>query len=207
MVGEAQAMVASLPDRIDLGDGLVLERVTVAHADGVARAVAESLDHLRPFVPWANAASALVANQRARLRVSERMWKEGREHQYAIASADADDDPVVVGMIGLVRSDRWRIGRGVVEIGYWVHVDWCNRGVATRATRAVTDAAFTLPGVKRVVVVVDAANDASNAVPRKLGYTIDRVVDQEPQAPGETGRMQVWVRSGAETPLRGTLEL
>jgi len=196
-------VVSPVPERIDLGDGIVLDRARPAHAAAVARAVDESLDHLRPFMPWANPDNARELTQRGRLLNAERLWDAGREYAFTIrapgtdaTSPDSHDvgDVPVVGGIGLVCHDRWGVGRDAAEIGYWVHVDWCNRGIATRATAAVGDAALTLPDVEKVVVVVDAANDPSNAVPRKLGYTFDRVVEREPEAPGETGRMQVWIR-------------
>src|SRR5262245_54459713 len=190
---EAPSM-APVPERIDVGDGIVLERARANHAAAVARAVGESLDHLRPFLPWADDNNAREPTQRNRLRNTERLWDADREYQYTIRAVDDDDAPVVGG-IGIVCHDRWGVGRDAAEIGYWVHVDWCNRGIATRATAALGDAALGIPGVARVVVVCDAANDPSNAVPRKLGYTFTRVVEREPEAPGETGRMQVWVRT------------
>lgn len=39
----------------------------------------------------------------------------------------------------------------------------------------------------------DAANAASNATARKAGYRLDRIELREPEAPGETGRLMVWV--------------
>jgi RimJ/RimL family protein N-acetyltransferase len=191
--------VAAMPDRVALGDALELRRATTAHAGAVARAVAESLEHLRPFMPWANADAGKPAVQHHRLQTSERAWTLGREYQYVIVATAPGDgtsapgDDAVVGMIGASRPDRWDVGRDTVELGYWVHVDWCGRGIATRAARALARAALALEGVERVVITVDTVNDASNAVPRRLGYGIEKVVVRTPAAPGETGHMQVWV--------------
>jgi RimJ/RimL family protein N-acetyltransferase len=47
--------------------------------------------------------------------------------------------------------------------------------------------------VRRVEIHCDEANTASAAIPRKLGYRLDRVIAHEPEAPGESGRRMIWV--------------
>jgi RimJ/RimL family protein N-acetyltransferase len=50
-------------------------------------------------------------------------------------------------------------------------------GYATSAAGALTGVALSLPGVTRVEIRCDVANLASASVPRRLGYRLDRVVD------------------------------
>ena len=57
--------------RVDLGD-IVLRRLTVDDAHVVAAAVADNLDHLRPWMPWANAESDDDRFQRRRFADAER---------------------------------------------------------------------------------------------------------------------------------------
>jgi RimJ/RimL family protein N-acetyltransferase len=192
-----------MPERIELGDGFELRRANTSYAVAIAGAVAESLAHLRPFLPWADDASTRPEVQHNRLLAVEHSWDDGRDFQYVIiATAGATPgtgdgggaaDERVVGMIGAMHPDRSDVGRDAVELGYWVHVDWCCRGLATRASRAVANATLTLEAVERIVITVDEANAPSNAVPRRLGYTVAKVIERPPAAPGETGRMQVWV--------------
>ena len=40
----------------------------------------------------------------------------------------------------------------------------------------------------------DEANVRSAAVPRRLGYRLDRIEDDEVTAPAETGRSMVWIK-------------
>jgi len=80
-----------------------------------------------------------------------------------------------------------------MEIGYWVHVDHLRRGVATAAARALLEAAIELPDIDRVEIRCGAANGASAAIPRKLGFRLDRVDEKARSAPGESGRLMVWV--------------
>jgi RimJ/RimL family protein N-acetyltransferase len=95
----------------------------------------------------------------------------------------------VVGAAGLHR----RIGPRAIEIGYWVHVDHTGRGIATRVAAALTEAALALPDVDRVEIHCDRANVRSAAIPRRLGYRLERIEDDDVTAPAETGRSMVWV--------------
>lgn len=48
-----------------------------------------------------------------------------------------------------------------------------------------------------VEIHCEEANVRSAAVPRKLGYVLDRI-DNAIEAPGETGRSMIWVRLAAD---------
>lgn len=175
------------PDRIDAGP-VVLVRNRVGDAEALAAAVRDSLDHLRPWMPWATEENATAVAQKARLKDADRLWEAGTECVYLMRLAP--DVPGVVGAIGLHR----RIGPGAVEIGYWTHADHAGRGYMTAAARAITDVAESLPDIGRVEIHTDEANVRSAAIPPKLGYRLERVDEREPQAPAETGRLQIWVR-------------
>jgi len=81
-----------------------------------------------------------------------------------------------------------------VDIGYWIRSDRTGMGYATAAAKALTEAAFTLvPGVERVEIHMDRANEASAAVSRKLGYRLDHKEVRPIEATGHTGVGSVWV--------------
>jgi RimJ/RimL family protein N-acetyltransferase len=173
---------------IDAG-ALILRRNRMADAEAVARAVADSLEHLRPWMPWAQPRAATREAQAARIADVEAGWQRGTDFVYVMLRPDGPDDEVV-GIIGLHR----RIGPGAVEIGYWTHVDHAGRGYMTAAAKAVTEAAEALDDVDRVEIHTDEANLRSAAIPRKLGYRLARVDVRIPEAPGECGRLQIWIR-------------
>jgi RimJ/RimL family protein N-acetyltransferase len=89
--------------------------------------------------------------------------------------------------------DLWRTGPGAVEIGYWVHPAFTGRGYATACARALTQAGLALSDVVRVEICTDEANAISAAIPRRLGYRLDRVDELPPEAPAHSGRQQIWV--------------
>ena len=164
-------------------DQVALRRWRVSDLDALDRAVRESKDHLVPWMPWAAGADRQhLADFLAR---SQREWDSGQAFGYAITV-----DDTVIGSCGLHR----RIGAGGLEIGYWLHPGWTGRGLATMAAAALTDQGFRLTGIDRVEIHHDAANRASGAVPRRLGFTeVGRVPTPEgPAAPGEAGIDVVW---------------
>jgi RimJ/RimL family protein N-acetyltransferase len=165
---------------------LLLRQMEPDDAVAIAAAVGNSLEHLRPWMPWATEDAADHRNQLARIVEAGEMWAAGSDFIYLMM---AGDGRTLVGTIGLHR----RVGDGGIEIGYWVSVDHLRRGYATEAARAMTSVALGLPGVRRVEIHCDEANVASAAVPRKLGYRLDRVETVEPDAPGEKGRRMIWV--------------
>jgi RimJ/RimL family protein N-acetyltransferase len=179
-------LIESPPARIDLDADTYLRWLTVDDADAVARAVGESLDHLKPWMPWADAQSADADFQRVRIRNQPQQRERAEEWQYGIFAAG---DDAFLGSIGLMT----RRGPGTLEIGYWLHVDAGNRGLATRAARALTEVGRHTPGIDRMIITCDEANLRSAAIPKRLGYILERVETRAPEAPGESGRMQIWV--------------
>jgi RimJ/RimL family protein N-acetyltransferase len=181
-------LLNSPPARIRLGDDLFLRELHINDAATVARAVRESLEHLEPWMPWAGEESTQETFQRTRLRGARLKAQKGEEWGYGLFSGD---DASLIGAFGLM-ADKWP---ATVEIGYWVHVDAIGRGRATRAARALTNAALALDGFGTVCIRCDEANVRSAAVPRKLGYTLARIEARPPEAPAESGRLMVWERS------------
>jgi RimJ/RimL family protein N-acetyltransferase len=55
------------------------------------------------------------------------------------------------------------------EIGYWIRAECAGQGFGTESTAALRRAAFELTDIERIEIRVDPANEASSAIPRKLG--------------------------------------
>jgi RimJ/RimL family protein N-acetyltransferase len=179
-------VIAAPPELLDAGL-LMLRRLRLEDAGAIAAAVGASMDHLRPWMPWATPDSADPRTQRVRVAEADEMWAQGTDFIYSIVTAG---DGSLAGEIGLHR----RVDDGGIEIGYWIAERQTRRGLASAAAGALTEVALRLPGVTRVEIHCDEANVASSAIPRKLGYRLDKVISHEPEAPGESGRRQIWVR-------------
>lgn len=167
-----------------LTDGeLVLRCPGVDDVDAFDAAVRSSIDHLRPWMPWA---AAEPISREDRLGVVERWiesWRTASDFPYAMFIGDE-----VVGSTGL----HPRVAHSGLEIGYWVRADRCGRGIATRAARLLTDAAFELGHIDHVEIHHDKANVRSGRVPAKLGYTVVREVADHISAPGDVGVSVEW---------------
>lgn len=166
---------------------LLLRRVQQADAEPVARSVRQSLEHLRPWMPWATPAAATTPAQEARCAEAVELWERGSDFIY---HAFLPDLPGVVGSFGL----HGRVGPHGFEIGYWVHAVHAGRGYATHAARALTTAALAIPAIETVEIRCDESNYRSAAIPRKLEYRYDRSIDRPPAAPAESGKLMIWVK-------------
>ena len=144
---------------------LVLRRWTEDDAPALGRAIAESLDHLRAWMPWAADEPRPEAERRAWIREGQ---ANGENENYGIWL-----DGVVVGGCGLHR----RLGEDALEIGYWVHVAYTRRGIATEAVRRVRAIAFARPGIRFVEIHHHPDNVASGKVAAAAGFAL---VDEEP---------------------------
>lgn len=176
------------PELIALPGGVSLRRRALADADALNAATVTNLHHLRPWMEWA-ASAPTVEHSRELAQAGVTAWDDGTDFMY-LAGLNVQPGSVV-GAFGL----HGRIGPGALEIGYWVDAAHTGRGIATAAAASLTEAALALPGITRVEIRCDEGNLPSAAIPRRLGYRLDRTVDYTPTAPAETGRKLIWVRS------------
>lgn len=172
------------PQHVIAIDGGILRRLD-AESDlpEFFAVIEESLEHLRPWMPWVTEHSR--AKTAEFLAGRAELWASGRDFTYAIVR-----DGSIVGACGLFR--REDTPAGAREIGYWLHPAATGRGLATRTARALAAEAFRLPGVECVEIVHDPANRASGAVPARLGFTEHLRRPAEALAPAETGEELVW---------------
>jgi RimJ/RimL family protein N-acetyltransferase len=130
----------------------------------LAEAIETSLDHLRPWMPWAHEEPRPLAERIELLRTFRGRFDLGEDFVYGVFDGD---DREVIGGSGL----HTRVGAGALEIGYWIRASQVGRGHARETTAALTKVAFLVCGVERVEIHVDPANLASLRVPRALGFT------------------------------------
>ena len=174
--------MARLPERIEHGT-LLLRRWRVEDAELQERVVTESLEHLRPWMPWIADEPQALERRRDTIAGWEREWEGGGDVYLALLH-----DGAIAGSAGLHR----RRGPGVLEIGYWLHPAFTGRGIATAAARLLTCAAFTVDGIDRVEICHDVANVRSGAVPARLGFTLLREAPNPSPGPADSGTDRVW---------------
>lgn len=176
--------MAAMPDVLDAGP-LTLVRWRADDVDEVLEAVRSSFAELQQWMHWARTMPTRD-EQREALAEGDTAFDAGSDFGFLFRETATG---AVVGGGGVHR----RIGPGAVEVGYWVRSDRHNRGYATRATEAMTDAAFTyLADVDRIEIHMDCANIVSARVAGKVGYRLLRTERREKLALGHTGEGYVW---------------
>lgn len=149
--------------RIDT-ERLILRCYNPSDAQMIADSVTESLEHLKPWMPWAYNEPEPVELKVERLKRFRAEFDLGQGFVYGIFNQEEDR---VLGSTGL----HSRIGERQLEIGYWLHKDFINKGLVTESSAALVKVAFEIIRVHRIEIHCDPGNLASAAVPRKLGFT------------------------------------
>jgi len=156
-------------------------------------AAAESREHLLPFMPWASEEPQTVQQKVALIRRFRAHFDSGEDYVYGIFSPD---ESRVLGGTGL----HTRIKGNALEVGYWLHKDYVNRGLITESTAALTRVAFELYHVERLEIHCSIQNHASAAIARKLGYTHEATRRGLGYANGRNTDSMIWTLLADEYP-------
>ena len=148
------------------GLGLVLRCWQPADAPLLKEAVDSSLDHLRPWMPWARSEPTSIDAKVELLRSFRGAYDTGSDFILGVFDESRER---VLGGTGL----HPRGGPRSIEIGYWVRADATRQGIATRLCTLLMRTAFDWCGVERLDINVEPTNEASVAIPRRLGFHED----------------------------------
>jgi len=173
---------------------LVLRCWEPADAPLLKTAVDASLDHLRPWMPWASDEPMDLGAKVEQLREFRGRFDLGEDFIYGIFDRD---EQRVLGGTGL----HPRSGPTSREIGYWIHADHAGKGLATEAAGALTRVAVEVDRMARVEIRCDPANEASARVPAKLGFRHEATLRGVlPMPDGSLHDAMVWALLAREYP-------
>ena len=158
----------------------------------IHKAILENIDHLKPWMPWAMEEPKPLADRVELLRQFRGKFDLDRDYAYGVFNPDETE---VLGGTGL----HTRPGKQAREIGYWIHHEHLNQGLATELAAALTRVAFELDAVDRVEIHCDPENVRSAAIPRKLGYTHEATLRRRDRTPdGEPRDTMIWALFSTE---------
>ena len=132
----------------------------------MAELVNANLDHLRPWMPWAQTERTPEQQRESMAQAYER-FLGGEDLMYLMLRRGQ-----LIGSCGIHRID-WGVPVG--DIGYWLDQAQQGHGYVTETARALTELAL-IParqgglGFGRIEIRCDARNLRSAAVPERLGY-------------------------------------
>jgi ribosomal-protein-serine acetyltransferase len=167
-----------LPETVGVAGEVTVRAWRPADVGELLEARRASAAHLAPWLGWANAPVPSETEQLLQLAAWQTTRLRGGDAIYGTFLKGR-----AVGGCGL----HHNLGPNGLEIGYWVHVDFTRRGIASQAASLLTHTAFADDQISVVEIHHDRANAASGGVPRGLGFTFLGEFPDEPQAPGETG--------------------
>jgi len=159
------------------GEHVLVRPYLESDAQALQEAVAESRDHLRPWMPFADAHQTVeesrdwiiheMANWLTRQNMVVGMWDAATQRY--------------LGGSGL-HPRNWDIG--YFEIGYWIRASAEGHGYVTEAVRLLTDYAFEALNANRIEIRCDELNVRSAAIPRRLGYVKEGCLRNDTTTPG-----------------------
>ncbi len=148
-----------------VGERIVVRGYTDADAEVLNEAIQESIEHLRPWMPWcdqhATVADTLVYVRRAQ---AEYIMRNG--FPMGIFSHGGR----CLGSSGL-HVHNWDLPS--FEIGYWIRQSEEGKGYVSEAVRLVTAYAFDAFGAERIIIRCLERNTRSAAVADRLGYVYE----------------------------------
>jgi RimJ/RimL family protein N-acetyltransferase len=175
-------------------DRLVLRCWSPGDAPALQAAIDANLDHLRTFLPWAAREPQSLEAKVTLLRHLRADFDRDEDFVYGIFDAAERE---VVGGTGL----HPRVGEGGLEIGYWIRAESTHQGYATEVAGALTRVGFELHGLRRTEIRCAAINTRSAAVPRRLGYTLQRTLpDRALLGNGALAEQQFWTLLAEDYP-------
>ncbi len=133
----------------------------------VHEAIAESRDHIRPWLPWADGHQT-VEETLEWINRGRADWILRKNMNCAMF--DAADPSRFLGGVGL-HTRGWDLP--YFEIGYWVRVTATGRGYMTEAVGLLTRFALDVLEAKRVEIRCDERNTPSANVARRAGYVFE----------------------------------
>lgn len=145
------------------GERVVVRPYQLADAEALQEAVAQSREHLRPWLPFADAHQG-VEESRDWITNTMARWLLREEFAQGIWEAATGR---FVGGVGLHPRD-WEAR--AFEIGYWLRADAEGHGYMSAAVRLVMEMAARMLHANRLEIRCDARNRRSAAVAERLGF-------------------------------------
>jgi RimJ/RimL family protein N-acetyltransferase len=138
----------------------------------LADSVMESVEHLKPWMPWAHDEPRPFDVRLQGVKRFRGKFDLQEDYVYGIFNPE---ETKLLGGTGL----HTRLGEDQLEIGYWIHKDYINKGLVTESTAALVKVAFEIIHIHRIEIHCDPGNQASASIPRKLGFTHEGTLRQK----------------------------
>lgn len=158
------------------GERLLLRPYRVEDAEALRAAIAESRDHLRPWLPFADAHQTI---EETRDWILQGIARGILREVIDVGVWEVSGGGRFLGGLG-IRPYNWEVGS--CAIGYWLRASAEGHGYMAEAVRLATDYAFARLGANRVEIHCDARNARSAGVAQRLGFVREACLRNEMRA-------------------------
>ena len=180
---------------------LLLRCYTPGDAELLLRSINGSLEHLRPWIPWAQDQPQEIDWTAKFIRQFRGQFDLGQDAVYGIFDPQ---EQALIGGTGLHN----RVGKDAREIGYWINVDHIDRGYATEAVCALIRTGFEIEGLARLEIHCDPENTRSNNIPQKLRFRHEQTIkNSSTDREGRFRDENIWTLTNTQystSPIRHT---
>ena len=148
-------------------DEIKLRLLEPGHADTLFALVDSNRHHLRHWLPWLDANSA-VSDTLHFIQATRRQF--------------LDDSGFVTGiwycgeLVGIIEHNRIDWENRISWPGYWLADELQGKGIMTKSCRALINHAFTELNLNRIDIRCAVGNIKSRAIPERLGFQQEGVI-------------------------------
>jgi RimJ/RimL family protein N-acetyltransferase len=175
MDAKQRALLLDIPERIETAR-MVLRAAKSGDGPEAFEAVLESVDALRPWMPWVHPAPLLDASVEFHAQAQSKWYsREMLDFQWHDKATGR-----LVGKGGF-HTINWDVPK--LEIGYWVRTSMAGQGLCTEAVTALVDFARRELGAKRLEICSDPRNQRSRKVAERCGFTLEGILRKDKRDP------------------------
>jgi RimJ/RimL family protein N-acetyltransferase len=165
MTGIDNPLLLDFPDQIET-ERLIIRSPRPGDGAVINAAVRESINELRPWMPWAQVVPE-VEDTETYVRSAAARFIEREDLGLSLWRKE---DGLYVGGSGLHRID-WSVP--CMETGYWCRTSLTGQGYITEAAIGIMRFAFEHLHAQRLEIRCDARNTRSAAVAERAGYVLE----------------------------------
>ena len=149
-----------------IGPDFFIREATLADAAIIWQTIYDNRVYLRTWLPFVDGLKE-VADEEAFLNEQLALPYADRNIVFVIGQGHE-----LCGLVGFVITENINHR---TEIGYWLIPEYQGRGIMTRCVRHLCEWAVSERGMNSIRIRCAAGNAPSNAIPRRLGFTLEGV--------------------------------
>jgi RimJ/RimL family protein N-acetyltransferase len=180
---------------------LLIRCYAPADAEKLQSAINGSIQHLLPWIPWAQEEPQELEWMAKFIRQFRGQFDLGQDAVFGIFDKDETE---LLGGTGLHN----RVGKDAREIGYWINVKHIGQGYATEAVCALTKVGFEIERLEQIEIHCSPENTRSYHIPLKLGFRHSTTLkNYSTDREGRFRDKMIWTISATEyatSPIRET---